>query len=87
MVWLTALLAACLAILPAMAARALTVALNIHDKHKVGLAYLLFFFFTLKTYRMFFFLEWVPFQFDADRAQIPDIETIANWLVPLCAWS
>lgn len=38
LVWLTALLATCLAILPAMAARALTVVLNVHDKHKVVLA-------------------------------------------------
>lgn len=36
MVWLTALLASCLAILPSMAARALTVVLNVNDKHKVG---------------------------------------------------
>lgn len=39
MVWLTALLAACVAILPAMAARALSVVLNVQDKHKVGPAW------------------------------------------------
>lgn len=35
MVWLTALLACCVAVLPSMAARALNVVLKVHDKHKV----------------------------------------------------
>lgn len=35
MVWLTALLTACVAVLPSMAARALNVVLKVHDKHKV----------------------------------------------------
>lgn len=41
MVWLTALLTACVAVLPSVAARALNVVLKVHDKHKIHTSSLL----------------------------------------------